>query len=162
VSLLLAFCTALIFSMGTWLVLQRRLSRLIIGLGLLGHGANLLLLLSGGHRGVAPFIGSTEGQEVADPMPQALALTAIVISFGLTAFLLALAYRSWQLTGDDLVEDDLEDRRIANRLGFEDEDLADQLVLDEAELDDRTDDPNGVGAPAADEGAEVESPEGAS
>jgi multicomponent Na+:H+ antiporter subunit C len=138
-SLLLAFCTALLFSLGTWLVLQRRLSRLIIGLGLLGHGANLLLLLSGGHRGVAPFIGSTEGQEVADPMPQALALTAIVISFGLTAFLLALAYRSWQLTGDDLVEDDLEDRRIAQQ-GIEDEDLADQLVLDEAESEDRTDD----------------------
>ncbi|HEX2577011.1 MAG TPA: NADH-quinone oxidoreductase subunit K, partial [Aquihabitans sp.] len=44
---------------------------------------------------------------------QALALTAIVISFGVTAFVLALAYRSWQLTGDDLVEDDVEDRRIA-------------------------------------------------
>ncbi|OWY58859.1 sodium:proton antiporter, partial [cyanobacterium TDX16] len=110
-SLVLAFCTALLFSLGTWLILQRRLSRLIIGLGLFSHGANLLLLLSGGHRGVAPFIGSTEGREVADPLPQALALTAIVISFGLTAFLLALAYRSWQLTGDDLVEDDVEDRR---------------------------------------------------
>jgi multicomponent Na+:H+ antiporter subunit C len=137
-SLLLAFCTALLFSLGTWLVLQRRLSRLIIGLGLLGHGANLLLLISGGERGIAPFIGATEGQEVADPMPQALALTAIVISFGLTAFLLALAYRSWQLTGDDLVEDDVEDRRIANQLEADAEDLADQQVLDEAESAERT------------------------
>jgi multicomponent Na+:H+ antiporter subunit C len=50
---------------------------------------------------------------LSDPLPQAFALTAIVISFGLTLFLLALARRQAQLTGDDLVEDDLEDRRIA-------------------------------------------------
>ena len=112
-SILMAASTALLFSLGTYLLLQRRLSRLVIGLGLLGHGANLLLLLAGGERGVAPIVGSTNGERVADPMPPALALTAIVISFAVTAFLLALAYRSWQLTGNDLVEDDLEDRRIA-------------------------------------------------
>lgn len=134
-SLVLAFCTALLFSLGTWLILQRRLSRLIIGLGLFSHGANLLLLLSGGHRGVAPFIGSTDGREVADPLPQALALTAIVISFGLTAFLLALAYRSWQLTGDDLVEDDVEDRRIAARDADVDEEVVDVEVLAESEAE---------------------------
>ena len=125
-SLVLALATALLFSLGTWLVLQRRLSRLIIGLGLLGHGANLLLMLSGDRRGVAPIVGSTDGQRVADPMPQALALTAIVIAFGVSAFLLALAYRSWQLTGDDLVEDDIEDRRIASNQGDVDEEVADQ------------------------------------
>ena len=112
-SIVLAASTALMFSLGTYLLLQRRLSRLIIGLGLLGHGANLLLLLSGGRRGVAGIVGSTDGKVIADPMPPALALTAIVISFAVTAFLLALAHRSWQLTGNDLVEDDLEDRRIA-------------------------------------------------
>ena len=112
-SLVLAAATALLFSLGTWLLLQRSLTRTIIGLGLMGHGANLLMLLSGRRRGVAPFAGSMEGHQIADPMPQALALTAIVISFGLTAFLLAVAYRSWQLTGDDLAEDDVEDRRIA-------------------------------------------------
>ena len=62
---------------------------------------------------MAPIVGSTGGERFADPMPPALALTAIVISFAVTAFLLALAYRSWQLTGNDLVEDDVEDRRIA-------------------------------------------------
>jgi multicomponent Na+:H+ antiporter subunit C len=128
-SLVLAVTTAYLFALGTWLLLQRRLSRLIIGLGLLGHGANLLMMLSGRRRGVAPFSGATDGRNVADPMPQALALTAIVISFGVTAFLLALAYRSWLLTGDDLVEDDLEDRRIANTR---------QRLLDE-ELDDSVD-----------------------
>lgn len=134
-SLVLALATALLFSLGTWLVLQRRLSRLIIGLGLLGHGANLLLMLSGERRGVAPIIGGTDGERVADPMPQALALTAIVIAFGVSAFLLALAYRSWQLTGDDLVEDDLEDRRIASQQGDIDEEVADQVVLDAAGAD---------------------------
>ena len=129
-SLVLALSTALLFSLGTWLLLQRRLSRIIIGLGLIGHGANLLLLLSGRRRGVAPFIGSTDGSRVADPMPQALALTAIVISFGVSAFLLALAYRSWQLTGDDLVEDDVEDRRIArDRRRAVDEEVADHELL---------------------------------
>ena len=56
---------------------------------------------------------------MADPLPQALALTAIVISFGITAFLLALAYRSWVLRSDDEVEDDVEDRRIAKLAGDE-------------------------------------------
>ena len=92
-SLVLALATALLFSLGTWLLLQRSLTRIIIGLGLIGHGGNLLLLLSGRRRGVAPFIGSTGDGPIADPMPQALALTAIVISFGVGAFLLALAYR---------------------------------------------------------------------
>ena len=133
-SLVLALCTALLFSLGTWLLLQRRLTRIIIGLGLIGHGANLLLLLSGGRRGVAPFIGQIGERTPADPMPQALALTAIVIAFGVTAFLLALAYRSWQLTGDDLVEDDLEDRRIAaTRSTAGDEEVADQRELSAAE-----------------------------
>ncbi|HVM03152.1 MAG TPA: NADH-quinone oxidoreductase subunit K, partial [Acidimicrobiales bacterium] len=84
-------------------------------LALLGHGANLLLLLAGGRAGRAPIVGAGDGP-VADPLPQALALTAIVITFGITAFLLALAYRSWLLRHDDEVEDDVEDRRIA-RLG---------------------------------------------
>lgn len=134
-SVVLAACTALLFSLGTWLLLQRRLSRLVIGLGLIAHGANLLLLLSSPTRGVAPFTGATDGRVEADPMPQALALTAIVISFGVTVFLLALAYRSWQLTGDDLVEDDVEDRRIAARQEQVDEDVADLHVLVQSAAD---------------------------
>ena len=132
-SLVLALTTAILFSLGTWLLLQRRLTRIIIGLGLIAHGANLLLLQTGQQRGVAPFVGSIADKPVADPMPQALALTAIVISFGVGAFLLALAYRSWQLTGDDLVEDDLDDRRIAAALVLDDEELADQRLQSASE-----------------------------
>lgn len=114
-SVLLAFCAAVVFACGTYLLLQRRLSRIVLGVGLLGHGANLMLLLSAGGRGEPPFVGSGSADDFADPLPQALVLTAIVITFGVTLLLLALAYRSWQLSSDDEVEDDIEDRLIARR-----------------------------------------------
>ena len=57
---------------------------------------------------------------MTDPLPQALVLTAIVISLGTTAFVLAMAYRSWQLTGHDDVQDDVEDPAI-RRLAAADE-----------------------------------------
>jgi multicomponent Na+:H+ antiporter subunit C len=120
VTVLVAAVAALLFAGGTWLLLQRRLSRIIVGVGLMGHGANLLLLTSGGRAGRNPLIGSGDPGSFADPLPQALVLTAIVITFGITAFLLALGYRSWQVTHDDEVDDDVEDRRI-NRLAREDE-----------------------------------------
>lgn len=113
-TILLAFLAALLFACGTWLLMQRRLSRIIIGVGLLGHGANLLLVTAGGPGGLAPLIGADDTfGRYSDPLPQALALTAIVITFGVTAFLLALGFRSWQITRDDAVEDDVEDRYVA-------------------------------------------------
>ena len=112
-NVMLAAVVAVLFGCGTWLLMQRRLTRIIIGIGLLGHGANLLLVTSGGVGGRAPIIGADEEGFYADPLPQALALTAIVITFGVTAFLLALGFRSWQITRDDRVEDDIEDRLVA-------------------------------------------------
>lgn len=89
---------------GTYLVLQRGLVRITLGFVLLAHAVNVLLLASGGvgRRGV-PFAGSPGA--AADPLPQAFALTAIVISFGVTAFLLALAYRAAVTTDDDDTEE---------------------------------------------------------
>jgi multicomponent Na+:H+ antiporter subunit C len=111
VIVVLAVAVGSLYAVGTYLLLQRALTRIVLGLAALGHGANLLLLLAGGRAGPAPI---TDGpDDVSDPLPQALALTAIVITFGVTAFLLALAYRSWLLTHNDQVEDDVEDRRIA-------------------------------------------------
>lgn len=112
-SVLLAFLAAFLFATGTYLLLQRRLSRVIVGLGLLGHGANVLLITSGGPGGIPPIIGTGDPADFSDPLPQALALTSIVITFGVTAFLLALGFRSWRITHDDVVEDDLEDRYVA-------------------------------------------------
>ena len=111
-TLLLVLTAGFLCACGTYLVLGRQLSRIVIGIGLLGHGVNILLILSGGDGGDPAFIGGEAG-EFADPLPQALVLTAIVITFGVIAFLLALAFRSWRLTDDDEVEDDVEDRRIA-------------------------------------------------
>ena len=96
--------------LGTYLILQRLLTRIIIGLGLVSHGANLLIFYASASTGESPLIGA-EG-DLADPLPQALVLTAIVITFAVTALLLALALRSYLLTGSDAVEDDREDRRI--------------------------------------------------
>lgn len=111
-SLVLAITVAVLYGTGAYLLLQRNLSRIVIGLGVLGHGANLLLLMAGGRAGRAPILGDGTGP-YADPLPQALALTAIVITFGVSAYLLALVYRSWIVTHSDEVEDDVEDRRIA-------------------------------------------------
>lgn len=109
-----AALVAVLYGTGVYMILQRTLTRVVLGLALLSHGANLLLLIVGGGAGLAPLIGSFTGNDtISDPIPPALVLTAIVISFGMTVFLLALAYRSWQLTRNDAVEDDVEDRRIA-------------------------------------------------
>jgi multicomponent Na+:H+ antiporter subunit C len=112
VTVMLAGVAAALFAIGTYLVLQRKLSRIIMGLALLTHGANVLLITAG-RRGNPPIVGTTEESGFADPLPQALALTAIVITFGVTTLLLALAYRSWLLTSDDEVQDDIGDRAVA-------------------------------------------------
>jgi multicomponent Na+:H+ antiporter subunit C len=123
-TLVLAAVAAALFGVGTYLLLQRTLSRIIIGLGLLTHGANVLLITAG-RRGIPPIVGVGDEASFADPLPQALALTAIVISFGVTSFLLALAYRSWLLTRDDEVQDDVGDRAVARSDVVHDE-VADQ------------------------------------
>lgn len=125
-TVLLAATAGVLFSVGTYLVLQRKLSRIIIGLGLLTHGANLLLIGSG-RRGDPPLIGTGDVGSFSDPLPQALALTAIVITFAVTALLLALAYRSWMLTHDDEVEDDVGDRDVA-RAEILHEEISDQKL----------------------------------
>jgi multicomponent Na+:H+ antiporter subunit C len=112
VTVLLALTAALLFGIGTYLVLQHTLSRILIGLAFLSHGANALLMGSS-RRGTPPIIGSGDPEYFADPLAQAFALTAIVITFGVSALLLALSYRSWLLTGRDEVEDDVSDRAIA-------------------------------------------------
>src|SRR5687767_15258057 len=134
-SVVMAGTAAALFAIGTYLLLQRKLSRVIVGLGLLGHGANVLFVNSG-RRGLPPIIGQGDPGDFADPLPQSLVLTAIVIGFGTTALLLALAYRSWLLTNDDEVEDDIEDRLVAGR-GYSDLEVSDvALLVDEAEESD--------------------------
>ncbi|MCX2733570.1 Na(+)/H(+) antiporter subunit C [Saccharopolyspora sp. NFXS83] len=112
VNFTMAVVLAALYSAGFYLIMQRSLMRILIGTVIVGHGANLLLQLAGGPPGRAPILGDAAPEQMTDPLPQAMALTAIVITFALTTFLLALAYRSWVLLGHDEVRDDVEDRRI--------------------------------------------------
>jgi multicomponent Na+:H+ antiporter subunit C len=111
-NLSLVLAAAAMIGCGVYLILERSLTRVLIGLVMLGNGVNVLFLISSGPAGDAPIVGSSDPAEMSDPLPQALVLTAIVISLGTAAFVLAMAYRSWQLTGHDDVQDDVEDSAI--------------------------------------------------
>lgn len=121
VSATLIVIMAVLFACGVYAMLERSLTRVLIGFLLLGNAANLLLLIVMGAPGIAPFFGSGDPAEMSDPLPQALTLTAIVITFAVSAFLLALIYRSWQLGNADTVEDDAEDVALRARTGDADD-----------------------------------------
>lgn len=135
VSLVLIIVMAVLFACGVYAMLERSLTRVLIGFLLLGNAANLLLLIVMGRPGIAPFFGAGDPQEMSDPLPQALTLTAIVITFAVSAFLLALIYRSWQLGQADTFEDDEVDVAVRAR-SAEAEDAMD----DETEIEDEDDD----------------------
>jgi multicomponent Na+:H+ antiporter subunit C len=104
--LLLAIVSGMLYASGVYLMLRRRLAQLIIGLSLLSNGSNILILSAAGvTRGKPPLIsaGVTAG-EFADPVPQSLILTAIVIGFGVLAFSLVLAQRVQQSAGSDDID----------------------------------------------------------
>ena len=102
--ILMSIVIGFLFMSAVYLMLSKSLIRIIIGTGLLSHGAHLLILTMGGLKtGAAPLLGE-HAEHYTDPLPQALILTAIVISFGVTAFFLVLAYRSYQELGTDDME----------------------------------------------------------
>ena len=118
VSLTLIIVMAVLYACGVYLMLERSMTRVLVGFLLVGNATNLLIMIMAGQPGVSPFYdGETTAAEMSDPLPQALVLTAIVITFAVSAFLLALIYRSWRLSheGEDDLEDDEDD--IAMRAG---------------------------------------------
>ena len=123
---------------GVYLLLERSLTRVLIGFILIGNGANLLFLVAGGRAGGPPIIGQTPVEDMSDPLPQAMVLTAIVITLALTAFVLAMAYRSWQLHGHDEVQDDVEDRRIVRLAAKNAPAYNDTDAIEDAETMDET------------------------
>ncbi|WP_417555797.1 Na(+)/H(+) antiporter subunit C [Microbacterium sp.] len=131
VSLTLIIIMAVLFAAGVYAMMERSLTRVLIGFLLLGNATNLLLLIVMGVPGKAPFFG--EGGALSDPLPQALTLTAIVITFAVSAFLLALIYRSWQLGQADTVEDDEDDVALRERTDAEDEIIEDESTPEEEE-----------------------------
>ncbi|MFP3570214.1 NADH-quinone oxidoreductase subunit K, partial [Paraburkholderia sp. SIMBA_030] len=92
---------------------------------LLANATNILILSTGGYTGLAPLYSrETKPDAYNDPLPQALILTSIVISFAVTAFMLGIIYRTWLLARQDEIQDDLEDRRVAKTPSFDAEDDA--------------------------------------
>lgn len=109
-SITLIVLMAVMYAAGVYVMLERSLTRVLIGFLLVGNATNLLLFIMSGRSGSAPIVTGTNEQNMVDPVPQVLMLTAIVINFGITALLLALIYRSWWLAqlgdeGDNLTDE---------------------------------------------------------
>jgi multicomponent Na+:H+ antiporter subunit C len=106
---LLAIVVGSLYAAGIYMMLRRSLFKLILGLVLLSHGANLLIFTVGGPtRGRPPIVpheATVPAVPSADPLPQALILTSIVIGFAVLAFSLALFHRGYQTFGSDDPDD---------------------------------------------------------
>ncbi|XID94550.1 Na(+)/H(+) antiporter subunit C [Paenibacillaceae bacterium WGS1546] len=100
----LTILSGILFTVGTYLILNKNLLRLILGISLFSHATHLMLMaVNGVKRGAAPLLGE-KAKSYTDPLPQALILTSIVISFALTAFLLVLGYRTYVELGGDILK----------------------------------------------------------
>ena len=99
-----AFALWITLTAGLYLALSRDVLRCVVGLALLGSAVNLLLLAAGRLGSAQPAVIEAGGrvlQEAANPLPQALVLTAIVITFGMTALVVVLSLRAYLETGSD-------------------------------------------------------------
>ncbi|MEV0105937.1 Na(+)/H(+) antiporter subunit C [Nocardia sp. NPDC050799] len=116
-NLTLLIVVGVLVACGVYLLLERTVTKMLLGILLFSNAVNLLILTMGGPDGAAPIRGTVdiEHSTMADPLAQALVLTAIVITMGVSAFVLALAYRSYILTTSEKVENDPEDVGIAAR-----------------------------------------------
>jgi multicomponent Na+:H+ antiporter subunit C len=142
-------------SCGVYLLLERNLTRMLLGLLLIGNALNLLILTVGGSSGNPPVRGRTSTGETttADPLAQGMVLTAIVITMGIAAFVLALTYRSYRLTTAEEVGNDPEDTRVSQSAeGDAADDSADELE-DRHEVYPDTDEPDELDALPGHEGS---------
>ena len=106
--LVLAVVAGVLYATGLFLMLRRRLAQIIVGLGLLANGSNVLIFTAAGLTRAAPPVIPADGvapASFADPVPQSLILTAIVIGFGVLAFSLVLAHRVHESAGSDDIDE---------------------------------------------------------
>lgn len=142
VNIVLLVAMGVLYACGVYMVLERNLTRILLGIVLMTNATILLLLVAGGPPGEAPlYVPGRPGQEYNDPLPQALMLTAIVIGFAVTAFLVAMIYRSWQLSREDEVEVDAEDLKVASQDLYDAEEDS-ELEEETSEFLDEDRDPN--------------------
>lgn len=98
---LMVVLVGILVAVATYLILSRSILRVIIGTAILSHAVHLLILTMGGlKKGEVPLLSQSDGP-YTDALPQALILTAIVISFAVTAFVLVIAYRMYSTNGSD-------------------------------------------------------------
>ena len=150
-SLTLVILMAVMYGAGVYVMLERSLTRLLIGFLLVGNATNLLIFIMSGRSGSSPIVtGTSLDDSMVDPLPQVLMLTAIVINFGITALLLALIYRSWWLAqlgdegdevpdehaGESAAESDAETEETFKSAS--DDDAAIQAILDASDREDLT------------------------
>ncbi|WP_051973192.1 sodium:proton antiporter [Cryobacterium sp. MLB-32] len=153
-SLTLVVLMAVMYASGVYVMLERSLTRVLIGFLLVGNATNLLIFIMSGRPGSSPIVtGTSLDDSMADPVPQVLMLTAIVINFGITALLLALIYRSWWLArlgdegddvGDEHAEETADETEAALRSSTDDDDA----VQDSLEELGRGTDDSGAPVPA--------------
>lgn len=142
IDLALLGAMGVMYAGGIYMLLERSLTRILLGIMLMTNATIMLLLISGGSSGDAPI--RVEGKDPAtysDPLPQALMLTAIVIGFAVTAFLVAMIYRSWLLSREDVVAVDPEDVKVASQESYDAEEDS-ELEEETSEFLDDSRDPN--------------------
>jgi multicomponent Na+:H+ antiporter subunit C len=141
-------------SVGVYLLLERNLTRMLLGLLLISNAINLLILTVAGPSGNPPVRGRTSANETAtaDPLAQGMILTAIVISMGIAAFILALTYRSYRLTTVEEVGNDPEDTRVSE-MAAKDAAALDDDLPPEPDLSTDTDLPDALDALPGREGS---------
>lgn len=124
-SAVMILAMGVMFACGVYLMLERSLTRVLLGFLLMGNAINLLIMLTAGKPGGPPLTdGKTfDFEGMTDPLPQALVLTAIVITLAMASFLLALIYRSWRIARADIVTDDEEDVRVGTEGPLDDDDV---------------------------------------
>lgn len=135
-TLLVSIAVAVLLGAGSYLLLKHDLIRVVVGVLLISNGANLFIMMAGLRRGAAPVLPVPEGVDIADPLVQALTLTAIVITFGVTALLLSLIYRVYlahaTLDTDTLAEaEEVEEQSAESDAGADDPEDDEAALLEE-------------------------------
>jgi multicomponent Na+:H+ antiporter subunit C len=142
VNIVLLLVMGVMFAGGIYLLLERTLTRVLLGMILMTNATNLLILIMAGAPGQSPIVeDGLDPSAYTDPLPQALTLTSIVISFAITSFMLGMIYRSWKLGRRDEVLVDTEDVKVAEQPSFDAEDDA-ELLEETSEFLDEHEDPN--------------------
>lgn len=154
-SLTLVIVMAVLYAAGVYMMLERSLTRVLIGFLLVGNATNLLIFIMSGRAGSSPIVaGTATDSDMVDSVPQVLMLTAIVINFGITALFLALINRSWWLAqlgdeGDTLTDEHAAESAATTEEPFRsvsEDGAAIQEALDQSQRETAADVPGGGGA----------------